>query len=153
MSKNTESQARFHICYDKAITMKDFEDVINLVRVSNNELLHQHGVSKPKANEMQKIDKVLPGSIEIVLDFSKILETVANIETIANIATIGGFIINAVEIIKRKINERRERERTPREDKKVYDKNAVYITIVEQNTVEIYINNGADARDTIEHKQ
>ena len=146
MSKNTESQARFHICYDKAITMKDFEDVIKLVRVSNNELLHQNGVSKSKANEMQKIDKILPGSIEIVLDVSEILGIVASI------ATIGGFILQAAEIIKRKLNEHRERERRPREDKKVDDKYAVDITIVEQNTVKIYINNGGvDARNTIEH--
>ena len=146
MSKNTESQARFHICYDKAITMKDFEDVIKLVRVSNNELLHQKGVSKSKANEMQKIDKILPGSIEIVLDVSEILGIVANI------ATIGGFILQAAESIKSKINERREKKRRPREDKKVDDKYAVYITIVEQNTVKIYINNGGvDTRNTIEY--
>ena len=146
MSENTESQARFHICYDKAITMKDFEDVINLVRVSNNELLYQNGVSKHKANEMQKIDKVLPGSIEIVLDVSEILEIAASI------ATIGGFILQAAEIIKSKINKHRERDRRPREDKKVYDKHAVNITIVEQNTVNIYINKGgADARNTNEH--
>ena len=147
MSEKTESQARFHICYDKAITMKDFEDVINLVRVSNNELLYQNGVSKSKANKLQKIDKVLPGSIEIVLDVSEILKM------LASIATIGGFILQAAEIIKRKINEHRERERKPKEDNKAYDKYAVYVTIVEQNTVEIYINNGsADARNTIEHK-
>ena len=146
MCTNTESQARFHICYDEAITMKDFEDVINLVRVSNNELLHQNGVSKHKANEMQKIDKVLPGSIEIVLDVSEILGMVADV------VTIGGFIWQAVASIKRKMNEHRERDRRPREDKKVYDKHAVDITIVEQNTVNIYINNGGvDARNTIEH--
>lgn len=144
MCKNTENQARFHICYDEAITMKDFEDIINLVRVSNNELLHQNGVSKPKANEMQKIDKILPGSIEMVLDVSEILDIVANI------ATIGAFVLQAAESIRRRINEHREKVRQPKEDKKVYDKHDVNITIVEHNAVNIYINNGGkDAREVI----
>ena len=61
------SQVRYHITYDENLTFKDFEDLLHLIRISNNDILHKMGVPRHRANDLQRIEQIEPGSIEIII--------------------------------------------------------------------------------------
>lgn len=112
-------QIRYHISYDEKLTLKDLEDLINLIRISNNDALQEMGISRSKGNDLQKIEKVEAGSIEIIM---------AIIEALSDIASVVSFVEIAAAIITGKIRARRDRPvRNPREDRKVYEKHDVTI--------------------------
>ena len=59
-------QIRYHITYDDDLTLKDLEDLINLIRVANNDALQEMGISRAKGNGLQRVEKIQPGSIDII---------------------------------------------------------------------------------------
>ena len=67
------TQIRYHILYDENLTLKDLEDLLHLLRVSNNNLLCEMGFSRAKGNELQKIEKIEPGSINLITFLKEIL--------------------------------------------------------------------------------
>ena len=124
------SRIRYHITYDENLTFKDLEDLINLIRISNNDVLHEMGIPRSKGNELQRIEKVESGSIEIIM---------AIIEVLSDIVSVGRFVETVTEIIAGKIRDRRDRPvRNPREDRKVYEKHKVTVEMKgDANTVMI----------------
>ena len=125
------SQIRYHITYDENLTFKDLEDLLHLIRISNNDVLHKMGVPKRQVNGLQRIENVDSGSIEIVLEaFEKIIEVINDVATV--ISAIG-FVHESVKAIINKIKARAERPaRNPREDRKVHDKYEIIIEIEER---------------------
>ena len=88
-----------------------------MIRISNNDALQGMGISRVKGNDLQRIEKVEAGSIEIIM---------AIIDAVSDIVTVGRFVETATEIIADKIKARRNRPvRHPREDRKVYEKHKV----------------------------
>ena len=59
-------QIRYHISYDKNLSLKDLEDLINLIRISNNDALQEMGISRTKGNDLQRIEKIESGSIDFL---------------------------------------------------------------------------------------
>ena len=53
------------------MTPKDLEDLINLIRVAINAALQEMRISRAKANDLQRVEKILPGSIDIVTALSE----------------------------------------------------------------------------------
>lgn len=128
-------QIRYHITYDKNLTLKDLEDLISLIRISTNNALQEMGVSRAKANELQIIEKIEPGSIEIVMD------TIQEVLAIVGDATpVIGLASGIVDFIRNRIESRRERmERNPKEDKKVYEKYEVTAEVEKRSNPTVYI--------------
>lgn len=124
-------QIRYHITYDENLTFKDLEDLLHIIRISNNDVLHEMGVPRPKANDLQKIEQIQPGSIEIIIETIKeILEAVNDAATVFSALR---FVQESVKSILDKIRTRRERPiRNPREDRKVYDKYELIVEIEER---------------------
>ena len=124
-------QIRYHITYDENLTFKDLEDLLHIIRISNNDVLHGMGVPRPQANDMQRIEQIEPGSIEIIIEaFEKIMEVVNDVATVISATQ---FVRNSAAGIFDKIRKRRERlTRNPREDRKVYDKYEVIVEIEER---------------------
>ena len=85
---------RYHISYDENLTFKDLEDLLHLIRTSNNDVLYKMGISREKGNDLQRIDKITPGSIDLVMALS----------IIASAITIGEFVSNAKKLIANKIH-------------------------------------------------
>ena len=127
-------EIRYHITYDEKLTFKDLEDLLHLIRISNNDILHKLGFSRPDANDLQRIEKIEPGSIEIVMG---IIEAINHI---ASIVTAIKFIKESIDSIRNKIKLRQERRnRSPKEDKKVYDKYEVTVEIEERQNPMVYV--------------
>lgn len=144
-------QIRYHITYDENLTLKDLEDLINLIRISNNDALQEMGISRSKGNDLQRIEKIEPGSIDFV--------TVLNV--VAAAFTIAGYTIHAVNSIIKKIRAEREQDLTgTKRDKKVYYKFPVTINnddvemVCFDNsstyTVNIHIHNNCDKNEIME---
>ena len=126
--KNECPQLRYHITHEEVLTLKDLEDLINLIRISNNDTLQEMGISRTKGNDLQKIDKIEPGSIEIIM---------AVISVLSDLITIGVFAKNTIKRICDKMKSKRERpKRNPREDRKVYEKYESLVEIEERPTSE-----------------
>lgn len=114
-------QIKYHISYDENLTLKDLEDLINLIRISNNDALQEMGIPRSRGNDLQRIEKIEPGSIEIIM---------AIIEAVSNIISVGHFIETVGQIISNKIRSKRERSiRNSREDRKVYEKYELIVSI------------------------
>ena len=133
-------QIRYHITYDENLTLKDLEDLINLIRISNNDALQEMGISRSKGNDLQRIEKIEPGSIEIIMG-------------ILDVISVAEFVFKSGKLIYNKIKSKRERpNRNPREDRKVYEKYDVSVKVEErpedrdQNiisyVVNVYVGNG-----------
>lgn len=124
-------QIRYHITYDKNLTFKDLEDLLHIIRISNNDVLREMGVPRPRANDLQKIEQIEPGSIEIIIETIKeILEAVNDTATVFSALR---FVQGSVKSMLDKIRTRQERpERNPREDRKVYDKYELMVEIEER---------------------
>ena len=88
-------QIRYHITYDEDLTLKDLEDLINLIRVANNDALQEMGISRAKGNDLQRVEKIQPGSIDIVTVLS----------VVSSAITIGAFVCNAIKSINKKTEE------------------------------------------------
>ena len=86
LKTNEFPKIRYHITYDVNPTLKDLEEVINIIRVSTNDALQEIGVSRSKGNDLQRVDKIQPGSIDIV--------TVLGV--ISSALTIGTFVHNLI---------------------------------------------------------
>ena len=128
-------QIIYHITYDESLTLKDLEDLINLIRTSTNNALVEMGVPRAKANSLQKIEKIEPGSIQIIMD--TIQEIVGMLGDIAGIVGLANSILF---FICKKMRERREKlERSPKEDKKIYEKYNVTAEIEEGSNPTAYI--------------
>ena len=134
--KTTEHpQIRYHITYDESLTLKDLEDLIGLIRISTNSALEKIGIPRAKANALQKIEKIEPGSIQMIM------------ETIREVLAIVGDVAGAIGLahsiaifIRNRIAAKRERtQRTPKEDKKVYEKYEVTVDVEEQSNSMVYI--------------
>lgn len=116
-------QIRYHISYDEKLALKDLEDLINLIRISNNDTFQEMGISRARGNDLQRIEKIEPGSIEIVM---------AIIDVVSNIISVGHFIETAKEIITNRIRSRREKSfKKARDDRKVYEKHDVAVNLKE----------------------
>ena len=125
-------QIIYHITYDESLTLKDFEDLINLIRISNNDALQKMGISRSKGNDLQRIEKIEPGSIQLIMTI---------IEVVSNIVSAGHFVEKIKEIITNKIRNKRDRlERNPREDRKVYEKREITVNIEGQTDYTIVIS-------------
>lgn len=128
-------QIRYHITYDENLTLKDFEDLIGLIRIATNDALEEMGVPRTKVNSLQKIEKIEPGSIQMIMD------------TIRGILAIIGDVADVIDLakdiaifIRNRIAARRERtQRNPREDKKVFEKHEVTVKVEEQSNPMVYI--------------
>ena len=125
-------QIIYHITYDESLTLKDFEDLINLIRISNNDAFQKMGISRSKGNDLQRIEKIEPGSIQLIMTI---------IEVVSNIVSAGHFVEKIKEIITNKIRNKRDRlERNPREDRKVYEKREITVNIEGQTDYTIVIS-------------
>ena len=128
-------QIRYHITYDENITLKDLEDLIGLIRIGTNNALEEIGIPRAKANALQKIEKIEPGSIQMIM------------ETIREVLAIVGDVAGAIGLahsiaifIRNRIAAKRERtQRTPKEDKKVYEKYEVTVDVEKQSNPMVYI--------------
>ena len=128
-------QIRYHITYDESLTLKDLEDLINLIRISTNDALGKLGIPRAKANALQKIEKMEPGSIEIIMDTIKEI-----VEMAGDIAEVVGLASSILIFLRNKMRERLDRpNRNPREDKKVYEKYKVIAEIEERSNPTVYI--------------
>ena len=137
-------QIRYHVTYDDNLTFKDLEDLLKLVRMSNNDIFQEMGISRVEGNDLQKIENIYPGSINIFAILEKILS--------AGINNLAEKLIDKIQSrIKQKIE---SCEQNPTADKPVYCKCRVDIrsndqTIsVESNApiinIEIQIHNRED---------
>ena len=141
---------RYHITYYENLTLKDLEDLINLIRVSTNDALQGIGVSRSKGNDLQRIDKVQPGSIDIV----------TAVGFISSVITIGGFVRDVINLISKKTEEEHNKDlRGTRKDKKVYNRNKVTVSnsecgdiyIDNSTTVHIHVHNEEDVKNILKH--
>ena len=131
-------QIRYHITYDENLTFKDLEDLLHIIRISNNDFLHEMGVNRHVANDLQKIEQIEPGSIEIIIETIKEIMEVVNDAT--TVITALRFVQDSVKVILNKIRARRDRpNRNPREDRKVYDKCEVIVEVEERQSAFIYV--------------
>lgn len=138
MNKNKEIECpeiRYHITYDENLTLKELEDIINLIRISTNDALYEMGIPRSKANALQRIEKIEPGSIEIVME--TIQEIIGIAGDIAGIISLTSGIV--ISIRNRIISKRDRIDRKPREDKKLYEKYKVIAEIEERANSKIYI--------------
>ena len=121
---NVCPQIGYHITYEENLTFKDLEELLHLIRISNNDALREMGVPRHQANELQRIEKIEPGSIEIILE--KIMEIIEAVDDAATVISAIEFAQRSVKSIFDTIRRRRERPaKNPREDRKVYDKHEV----------------------------
>lgn len=135
LQTNEYPHIRYHITYDESLTLKDLEDLIGLIRISTNNALEKIGIPRAKANSLQKIEKIDPGSIEIIMDTIQEI-----IGVLGNIAGIVGLANSILFFINNKMRERRERpQKKPREDKKIYEKYKVTAEIEERSNPTVYI--------------
>ena len=125
-------QIRYHISYDESLTFKDMEEMLHLIRISNNDVLQEMGVPRHRANDLQRIERIEPGSIEIILE--KIMEMIENISDISTAVSAINFAYKSAKLILGKIKERHERPiRNPKEDRKFYDKYEVTVEVEERS--------------------
>lgn len=144
-AKMTECpQVRYHITYDNNLTFKDLEDLLKLVRMSNNDIFQEMGISRSEGNDLQKIESIHPGSINIFAILKMILSAEINNLTEKLIYKIQNRIKQKIESCKK----------NPTSDKPVYCKNKVDVRVngqtisVESNApiinIEIEIHNKED---------
>ena len=116
-----------------------------MIRTSNNDVLYECGVSRAKGNNLQRIEKVVPGSIE----FSTVLGLASSVLAIADYSS------KLFRVIRQKIKAEREQDlRGSGKDKKVYykypvtidneEQNKIYVENVNEIIVNIHICNGGD---------
>ena len=115
-------QIRYHITYDENLTFKDLEDLIKLIRLSNNDVLQELKISRSVANDLQTIEGVYSGSITFF-------------EIIKKIISIGSRCF--AERVVNKMYDRMARELevckiNPKLDKPVYCKKPMIIKMGEQ---------------------
>ena len=115
-------QIRYHISYDENLKMKDLEDILHLLRIANNNALYEIGISRSKSNDLQRIDQIEPGSINLTTILTEILST-----------TISALTKKIIEKIEEKIETTKSSCNThPKLDKPIYCKYRVDITVGEQ---------------------
>ena len=137
-------QVRYHITYDKNLTFKDLEDLLRLVRMSNNDIFQEMGISRSEGNDLQKIENIYPGSINIFAILKMILSAGINNLTEKLIDKIRNRIKQKIELCKQ----------NPTSDKPIYCKYKVDVRVngqtisVESNApiinIEIEIHNEED---------
>jgi len=141
-------QIRYHITYDENLTFKDLEDLLKLIRLSNNDVLQEMGISRAKGNDLQRIEKVESGSIDFVT-------------ALGVISSVVGIVDFAWNIIKY-INERKQAEREKdlngtKKYKKLYYRNEITvgdskITNIDSPsiyTINIHIHNKGDINEIL----
>ena len=141
-------EVRYHITYDENLTLKDLEELIKLIRVSNNDVLQEMGISRSKGNDLQRVERIQPGSIDIVTIIS----------VVSSVITIGEFLFKVGKLIKSKADDERSKDlEGTKSDKKVYYRNKLTIENIEQiNIVDnsrilnIHIHNTEEMRNIIE---
>ena len=137
-------QIRYHITYDNNLTFKDLEDLLKLVRMSNNDIFQEMGISRSEGNDLQKIESIHPGSINIFAILMQILS-----------GGIGSLTEKIIDKIQSRIKQKIEScEQNPTADKPVYCKYRVDVRVngqtisIESNAqiinIEIEIHNGED---------
>ena len=126
-------QIRYHITYDEILTFKDLEDLIYLIRVSVNAALQQLGIPRSKSNSLQRIERVEPGSIELVATI------IDGINLVVSMASLGVSIVNFIN--KRKKAEREKDFKGMKNEKKLYYRNDINVNNEEQKN--LYIDNSA----------
>ena len=135
LKTNEHPQIRYHITYDESLTLKDLEDLIGLIRIATNNALEEMGISRAKANALQKIEKIEPGSIQMIMDTIREV-----ISIVGDVASAIGLARGIAIFIRNRILAKRERpERNPREDKKVYEKYDVTVEVEERSNPTVYI--------------
>lgn len=104
----------YHISYDEDLNLKDLEDLIRLIRISNNSVLNEFGLSKQKGNSIQKVSMIKPGSINILLVLS----------ILANVASFTELLDKVIKHIKKKINDKKNKNygKNTHPDKPIYHK-------------------------------
>ena len=142
-------QIRYHITYDENLTLKDLEDLINLIRVANNNALQELGISRTKGNDLQIVEKIQPGSIDIVTVLS----------VISSAITIGSFVYSAIKAINKKAEEEYNKDlHGTKRDKKLHNRNKISVKnnensniyIDNSSTVHIHVHNEGDVRKNLE---
>ena len=141
-------QIRYHITYDEDLTLKDLADLINLIRVANNDALQEMGISRAKGNGLQRVEKIQPGSIDII--------TVLNV--VSSAITMGAFVGNAIKSISKKTEEYNKDLRGIKRDKKVHNRNKITVKNNEKSdinidnscTIHIHVHNDGDGRKILE---
>ena len=142
-------QIRYHITYDEDLTLKDLEDLINLIRVANNDVLQEMGISRAKGNGLQRVEKIQPGSIDIVTVLS----------VVSSVISIGTFLWSVKDLIINKADAEYDKDlRGTGKDRKVHNKNKITVNIDEHNdihidksyTMNIHIHNAEDIRTILE---
>lgn len=124
-------QIRYHITYDENLTLKDLEDLLKLIRMSNNDIFQEMGISRAEGNDLQRIAKIEPGSIEMVMDMIREIAEFAG--DVAPMVSAIKFVRESAQSIADKIKLRLERpNRNPREDRKIYEKYEVIVEIEER---------------------
>ena len=142
-------QIRYHISYDKNLSLKDLEDLINLIRISNNDALQEMGISRSKGNDLQRIEKIQPGSIDIVTVLS----------VVSSVITIGSFVYSSSKAINKNAEEEYNKNlRGTKRDKKLHNRSKITVQNNEDSdiyidnsfTVHIHVNNEDDIRQKLE---
>jgi hypothetical protein len=144
-------QIRYHISYDENLTLKDLEDLINLIRISNNDALQEMGISRSKGNDLQRIEKIEPGSIDLI--------TVLGVA--ASVITIADYTWKVIKSINQRKKAEREKDLTgTRSDKKLYQRSEVvinnekvqnvYIDNASAFTINIHVHNAGEANKFME---
>ena len=119
--------------------------MISLIRISNNDALQELGLPRFKGNDLQVVEQIHPGSIDIVTTLSVVASTL----------TISEYIFKLVGIINKKIQSEREKDLSgTKKDKKVYYKfpitvtnqNNTLINNLNINIVNIHIHNKEDLK-------
>ena len=132
LKTNEYPQIKYHITYDESLTLKDLEDLINLIRLSNNDALQEMGISRVKGNNLQRVEKIQPGSIDIV----------TAIGVVSSAITIGTFVYSAIKSINKKAEEEYNKDlRGTKRDRKVH--NRYKITVKNNENSDIYIDNSS----------
>ena len=137
-------QIRYHISYDKNLALKDLEDILRLLRISNNDVLCEMGVPRSKSNDLQRIDSIEPGSINLIAILKELLSMTAS-----------AFSEKSIDRIKERIkNTRAACDANPKLDKPIFCKCKVEVKsgeqtiLIESNAqvvnIEIRVHNAED---------
>ena len=141
-------QIRYHIIYNENLSLKDLEDLLHLLRISNNDVFYEMGISRAKGNDLQKIEKIEPGSINLITFLKEILSITAS--TLCE---------KSIDKIRHRIKKAREScDSHPKLDRPIYCKCTVEVEsdgqsiTVESNApivnIKIKIHNAENDKDT-----
>ena len=107
------------------------------------------GISRAKGNDLQRVEKIQPGSIDIVTVLS----------VVSSAITIGTFVYNVIKTINKKSEEEYSKDlHGTKRDKKLHNRNKITVKnnqnsniyIDNSPTIHIHVHNKGDIRKILE---